>query len=185
MDFNYAPVVNGIDATPNAEVAVGSPILFTVDATDGGGDKIGYEWQASCPGSFVRTDILWLDQNTFIPSAAGPCTFTVKVADHGVDGAERGAVNQGTLEFNVVNPADVVAVGPQFYVYFASPMEMYSGQVAEVQVIASDAQVHPNWTAVWSDGGMGGTFTPWPNGYASGSDMQYTPPACSVLGAGV
>ena len=164
MDFNAWPVVSKV-STDGAEAKAGVAMTVVALATDADDNQLTYSWAADCDPTFTAST----PTIAFTPLAAGPCVLTVTVLDG------HGGSNKGILRFTV--GAAAAAIGPQFYVRFVSPSEIYPGQKAEMQVMPLSTISEAGWTYRW-DYGIG------PNrgldGFTDGSDVWFTPPTCTA-----
>ncbi len=177
VDLNNFPAIAQIE-TSDAQGHAGSPIQLTAHASDADGDSLQFVWSADCAGTMTSA----AEVATFTPASTGACTFTVEVKDFYASGARageaRGGSNTGTITIQVGNVSGVEA--PHFYIKLVTPVDIYPGQRAEVQVMPASGHSEPTWHYAWSDGGFGGAFAMRTNdGFTDDSDEWYTPRACA------
>jgi alpha-tubulin suppressor-like RCC1 family protein len=95
--FNTWPQVVSVTASPTS-VAVGQATQVSADASDEDGDFLGYQWTATCAGSWTNASSA---SPSFTPSeepSSGRCTLFVNVQDG------RGGEGNGSLSIHVGPP---------------------------------------------------------------------------------
>ncbi|MFP2912607.1 PKD domain-containing protein, partial [Pyxidicoccus sp. 3LFB2] len=108
VSFNTSPTVRGITVS-RSPVPVGQSTTVTVDAVDGDGNTLSYQWTAACAGTWTQATS---PSASFTPSAlpagdpCGNCPLTVAVTD------THGGRSQGTLRV-CVGPGTGASIPPR------------------------------------------------------------------------
>ncbi len=174
VSFNTSPTVRGITVS-RSPVPVGQGTTVSVDAVDGDGDTLAYQWTAACAGTWTQATS---PNATFTPSAVpagdpcGNCPLTVAVTD------AKGGRGQGTLRI-CVGPGTGASVPPRIVLTHQSATSVAGGGNATLRVIAEDGDGSALTFAWASSTGTVGTPT---NGFTS-SEVRWTAPACVPAGA--
>ncbi|WP_164001110.1 Kelch repeat-containing protein [Pyxidicoccus caerfyrddinensis] len=174
VSFNTSPTVRGITVS-RSPVPVGQGTTVTVDAIDGEGDALAYQWTASCTGTWTQATA---SSATFTPNAVpagescGNCALTVAVMD------ARGGQSQGTLRI-CVGPETGVSIPPRIVLTHQSATSVAGGGNVTLRILAEDGDgsaLSFHWAA---STGTVGTPT---NSFTS-SEVHWTAPACVDSGA--
>ncbi|MFP2960314.1 kelch repeat-containing protein [Myxococcus sp. 1LA] len=174
VSFNTSPSVRGMIVS-RSPVPVGQSTTVTVDAVDGDGDALSYQWTAACAGTWTAVNTA---SATFTPTAlpagdpCGNCPLTVAVTD------PNGGRGQGTLRV-CVGPGTGASIPPRIVLTNQSATSVAGGGSATLRVIAEDGDGSA-LTFGWSAStGTVGTPT---NGFTS-SEVRWTAPTCVSAGA--
>ncbi|MCY1017672.1 Kelch repeat-containing protein [Pyxidicoccus sp. MSG2] len=174
VSFNTSPTVRGITVS-RSPVPVGQSTTVTVDAVDGDGDTLSYQWTAACTGTFTGANT---SSASFTPTAlptgdpCGNCPLTVAVTD------PKGGRSQGTLRI-CVGPGTGASIPPRIILTNQSATSVAGGGNATLRIIAEDGDGSAltfGWTA---STGTVGTPT---NSFTS-SEVRWTAPVCVSSGA--
>lgn len=174
VSFNTSPMVRRI-IVARSPMPVGQSTTVTVDAVDGDGDALTYQWTAACAGTWTDADS---SSAAFTPSEAptgapcGSCPLTVVVTDgHGGHG-------EGTLHL-CVGPSIGASIPPSIVLAHQSAASIAGGGNVTLRVLAEDGDGSAltfEWTA------SAGTVGPPTDGFTS-SEVQWTAPTCAAVGA--
>jgi hypothetical protein len=171
VGFNSAPTLVGLTSSQSL-LDVGQTTALSVLAHDAEGDMLGYQWSATCAGTFTGVTSA---SATFTPSALPPaacnnCQVSVVVKDG------RGAQNTGTLALCVA--AGPRSAPPTVTRSFQSSLTAKDAQTLTFEVGASDP-AGSALTFVWA--ANLGTFGT-PTSDASSSRVGWTAPVCLLPG---
>ncbi|WP_233595705.1 MULTISPECIES: Ig-like domain-containing protein [Corallococcus] len=168
---NTWPQVATVTALPSS-IAVGQASTVTAAASDNDGDSLGYQWTASCVGTWTNATSA---SASFTPSAqpsGGTCTLTVVASDG------RGGQGQGSLGI-YVGPGTSGRFPPEVVETSQSSASVpASGGTITFRVKAQDVQGSAlGFTWATSTGTLG-TAT----NTASSSEVLWTAPSCVPSG---
>ncbi|WP_242592715.1 RCC1 domain-containing protein [Corallococcus exiguus] len=173
VSVNTWPQVVGMTALPSS-VAVGQATQVTASASDADGDSLGYEWTASCAGTWTNAASV---SASFTPSAqpsGGTCKLTVTAGDsRGGQGSGSltvyvGAPDPGRFPPEVVEASQSVASVPAM------------GGTVVFRVRAKDPRGSSALSFAWATStGTLGTAT----SAATTSEVLWTAPACVPAGS--
>ena len=169
VDFNALPRVLALTSS-RGQLDVGQTTALSLTASDADGDPLGYQWSATCAGTFTGAASA---SATFTPSAlpggtCDNCQLTVTVTDG------RGGQNTGRLAVCVARSTPSSAP-PVLTRSFQSSLVARAGQTLSFEVEArdpADLALTFAWTA---SKGVIGT----PTSDASSSRATWTAPACA------
>ncbi|WP_244238502.1 RCC1 domain-containing protein [Corallococcus terminator] len=172
VSFNTWPQVARVTALPSS-VAVGQATQAAVSASDSDGDSLGYQWTASCAGTWTNATSA---SATFTPSeqpSGGACTLTAKVQDG------RGGQGTGSLTLHVGTPT-TGRFPPEVVEAFQSIASVpASGETVVFRVRAKDAQGSALGFTWATSTGAPGTAT----STATTSEVLWTAPSCVPSGS--
>ncbi|MFY0563826.1 kelch repeat-containing protein [Archangium lansingense] len=171
VGFNSAPTLVGLTSSQSL-LDVGQTTALSVLAQDAEGDTLGYQWSATCAGTFTGATS---SKATFTPSALPPeacnnCQVSVVVKDG------RGAQNTGRLALCVA--ASPRSVPPTVTRSFQSGLTAKDAQTLTFEVGASDP-AGSALTFAWA-ANLGTFGTPTSDG--SSSRVGWTVPVCLLPG---
>ncbi|WP_253900137.1 RCC1 domain-containing protein, partial [Corallococcus carmarthensis] len=171
VSFNTWPQVSRMTALPSS-VAVGQSTQVTVSASDADGDPLGYEWMASCAGTWAQSTSATA---RFTPSAqpsGGTCMLTVAARD--------GRGGQGTGSLTIyVGPGTAEHLPPEVVETFQSVTSVPAGGgIVAFRVRASDPQGSAlSFTWATSTGTLGTATRD-----ATTSEVLWQAPSCVPAG---
>jgi hypothetical protein len=132
VGFNTAPRVVALTSS-QSPLVVGQQTALSVSATDADGDSLGYQWSATCAGSFTGASTA---SPTFTPSAlptarCNNCQLSVVVRDG------RGGQNTGSLAL-CVSTSEARDTPPVVTRSYQSSLTASAGQQLTFEVEAMD-----------------------------------------------
>ncbi|WP_244237814.1 RCC1 domain-containing protein, partial [Corallococcus llansteffanensis] len=170
---NTWPQVATVMALPSS-IAVGQTTAVTAAASDNDGDSLGYQWTASCTGTWTNATSA---SASFTPSAqpsGGTCTLTVVASDG------RGGQGTGSLGIYVATSPTTGRFPPEVEDAFQSVASVPAGgETVVFRVRMKDPQGSALSFAWATSTGTLGTAT----SAATTSQVLWTAPACVPAGA--
>jgi len=171
--FNNQPVVVGLTSSQSS-LDVGQQSELTVLASDGDEDTLGYQWSASCEGTWegAGTNTARFTPTALPAGTCNNCRVSVEVSDG------RGGKTTGTLALCVA-PSSAVQLPPLLVRSYQSSLSAKPSQLLTFEVVASDpagGALSFAWSA--AVGTLGTAVKS-----ATSSRVTWTAPACVPAGA--
>jgi hypothetical protein len=168
ISFNLFPVVSRVSASLN-RLDAGQSTAVSANASDSDGDALGYQWSATCPGTWTNAAS---SSASFVPSSVpsgvcNNCQLTVTVQDG------RGGQTTGSLSLCIA-AASTTRFPPSFTNFYQSATATSPGLTVAFDVTAMDPQ-SSSLTFAWT-ASTGSLATA--RNTASTSHVMWTAPAC-------